>query len=411
MLCNSSAAAMEPFADPTPSPIARPRRLWHLSAQAHELLLAMSFEPDVLRDQAARTLGRMDKGVCVLKGREVDVLYSVVQDLAARNPLSEAFQKRLDGAHALALRRFAALPDAESLQAAWQTSLHTAGVSGALWGLLTHPMGAAMERKALYDARAWVFAHGRRSVALSKASHQAEECMQPAQLQLADLRDRLLAQQQQADQALNQAKAEIARLGGEVARLQNQRSVPPAAAMNSACTADAPASPAPMAIARAIRPTQRVSSVMSSPPPRSELSREPTAVSTEPQPIAVRGRRVLCVGGNQHAVAQYRGRIEKLGGHFEHHDGGLEDSVQALEGRLSRADVVICQAACINHEAYRRIKRHCERTDKPCTYLDRPSLSRLDRELLQGPTAGAAPRWATGPAHATESRSRPWSPA
>jgi hypothetical protein len=101
-------------------------------------------------------------------------------------------------------------------------------------------------------------------------------------------------------------------------------------------------------------------------------------------PIEVQGRRVLCVGGIQHAVARYRGRIETLGGQFEHHDGGLEDSLQALEGRLSRADVVICQAACINHEAYHRVKRHCERTGKPCVYLDRPSLSRFDRAFAPG---------------------------
>lgn len=51
--------------------------------------------------------------------------------------------------------------------------------------------------------------------------------------------------------------------------------------------------------------------------------------------------------------------------------------------RLRRADLVICQAACINHEAHHRIKRHCERTGTPCMYMDRPSLSRLDRALAQ----------------------------
>ncbi|MDO9313110.1 MAG: DUF2325 domain-containing protein [Burkholderiaceae bacterium] len=90
---------------------------------------------------------------------------------------------------------------------------------------------------------------------------------------------------------------------------------------------------------------------------------------------------MLCVGGIQHAVARYRSRIERLGGHFEHHDGGLEDSAQSLDGRLHRAEIVICQAGCINHEAYHRVKRHCERTGTPCVYLDRPSLSRLDRAL------------------------------
>jgi siroheme synthase (precorrin-2 oxidase/ferrochelatase) len=90
---------------------------------------------------------------------------------------------------------------------------------------------------------------------------------------------------------------------------------------------------------------------------------------------------VLCVGGIKHAVARYRRRIEQLGGQFAHHDGGIEESVQTLEARLNRADLVICQAACINHEAYHRVKRHCERTGTPCVYLDRPSLSRFERAL------------------------------
>jgi hypothetical protein len=95
----------------------------------------------------------------------------------------------------------------------------------------------------------------------------------------------------------------------------------------------------------------------------------------------VQGQRVLCVGGIQHAVARYRHRIERLGGRFEHHDGGIEDSAQALAGRLERADLVICQASCINHAAYHRIKQHCQRTGKPCLYLERASLSRFDRAL------------------------------
>ena len=92
---------------------------------------------------------------------------------------------------------------------------------------------------------------------------------------------------------------------------------------------------------------------------------------------------MLCVGGIQHAVSRYRGRIEQLGGKFDHHDSGIEDNVHALDGRLARAEVVICQAACINHEAYQRVKRHCDRTGKPCLYLERPSLSRLERALVR----------------------------
>jgi Uncharacterized protein conserved in bacteria (DUF2325) len=110
--------------------------------------------------------------------------------------------------------------------------------------------------------------------------------------------------------------------------------------------------------------------------PADTISATSTAASSP-----VQGRRVLCVGGIQHAVSRYRSRIETLGGRFEHHDGGIHDNAHVLEGRLARADLVICQAGCINHAAYHRIKQHCQRTGTPCLYLERASLSRFDRAL------------------------------
>lgn len=337
----------------------------------------MTFPPEVLRRETARALGKMHKGVCLLKGRDVDVLYSVVHDMVTRNPLSEAFQKRLDERHVLAVRRMAKLRDAEAVQAAWATALEGDDMAAGLWALLTHPLGPTLESAALYDARAWNLAHGRRSVAADQAKARVETRADEARQQASDLRARLSAQQQQAAEALDKAQAEIARLNGEMARLL--RPTDNKAPMPAMAPIVEPLVRVPMAKVRTSPPTTPDLSVARPPPP----SLRDSASDAPSRPISVHGRRVLCVGGIQHAVARYRGRIERLGGHFEHHDGGLEDSVQALEGRLSRAQVVICQAACINHEAYHRVKRHCERTGTPCVYLDRPSLSRLDRALAQ----------------------------
>jgi hypothetical protein len=352
------------------------RRLWQLPTQAHELLVALSFTPAWLRKEVARTLGQVHKGRCVLKGRDVDVLYSVVHDLTTRNPMAEAFQKHLDLRHALAVRRLAKLHEPQALRAAWAEALEADEMPATLWALLTHPLGHELESTVMYDARAWVFARARHGLAVALGQHDAESRAAQARQQAEELRSRLLAQQRQAAQAMSALQAEIARLTGELARVQRPE-VGPAK----------PAAPARCAVAMAVAAKPQVKSDSPTPfvlpaerPARPQAS--PTA-SPKPAspPIEVRGRRVLCVGGIQHAVARYRGRIENLGGQFEHHDGGLEDSLQALEGRLSRADVVICQAACINHEAYHRVKRHCERTGKPCVYLDRPSLSRFDRAL------------------------------
>jgi hypothetical protein len=392
-------------ADDAPSAQAAPRghprrRLWHLPTQAHEVLLALSFTPEWLRRESARTLGQIHKGHCVLKGRDVDVLYSVVHDLVTRNPLSEAMHRHLDARHALALRTLAKVKDEQALQAAWAQALVEDGPSAAvpatLWAVLTHPLGEAVQSAVLYDARAWVFAHARRSVGLALARQQADALVQQARQRADELQGRLAAQQQQAAEALREARAEIARLQGELARARAMVAPvpPPEAVVHRARPEAAPVGvrardsapePAPAVAARPRLAAAPAPVAAPAPGPGPGPAGQPAVA------VAVAGRRVLCVGGIQHAVSRYRGRIEQLGGRFEHHDGGIEDGIQALDARLGRAEVVICQAACINHEAYHRVKRHCERTGTPCVYLDRPSLSRLDRALNIQPGARHAP--------------------
>jgi hypothetical protein len=117
----------EPAPKPPAPRLAARRRLWQLPTQAHELLTALSFAPDALRREVARTMGQVHKGRCVLKGRDVDVLYSAVHDLAARNPLTEALHKRLEEKHALAVQRLAPQRDQPLLEAAWAQALDAVG--------------------------------------------------------------------------------------------------------------------------------------------------------------------------------------------------------------------------------------------------------------------------------------------
>lgn len=358
------------------APAARRRRLWQLSPQAHELLLATSIEPASLRREAARVLGRLRGGRCVLQGTDADVLDSVLRDLTTRNLVSEALQQRLQARHAPALRQFGALRTREALQAAWAGALDADTVPAALWALLTHPLAEELEAGVLRDARHWLFGHARRSLAMGQQQRQADAQLLQARQAEAALRRRLLEQQQRADEALRAAQAEAVRLRGELAR----RAAPAAggdAGPAAAGVGGVDAGPREVPRARTIVPPRPHAA------PAPQARPEAPALPARPAPsgVAVGGRRVLCVGGIRHAVARYRGRIEQLGGRFEHHDGGLEESLHALDARLGRADVVICQAACINHEAYHRVKSHCERTGKPCVYLERPSLSHFSRVL------------------------------
>ena len=66
---------------------------------------------------------------------------------------------------------------------------------------------------------------------------------------------------------------------------------------------------------------------------------------------------------------------------FLHHDGGLEESLHRIDGVLAAADLVICQAGCISHNAYWRVKEQCKRTGKPCVFVKRSGVSSFGRVL------------------------------
>lgn len=92
---------------------------------------------------------------------------------------------------------------------------------------------------------------------------------------------------------------------------------------------------------------------------------------------------ILCVGGRNGHMSSYRAAVEKAGGHFAHHDGALEDRQGTLDAVLAAADLVICQTACISHNAYWRVKDFCQRTGKQCVFVENPSTSLLTRKLQQ----------------------------
>lgn len=102
---------------------------------------------------------------------------------------------------------------------------------------------------------------------------------------------------------------------------------------------------------------------------------------THHTPDRLSGKCVLCVGGRAGAVDAYRQLVEQSGGRFLHHDGGLEESLHRIDGVLTAADLVICQAGCISHNAYWRVKEQCKRTGKRCLFVRNSGVSSFGRVL------------------------------
>lgn len=385
----------------------RRRRLWELPAAAHDLLLGLLLTPELLRRTVAQAIGRERAAICRVAGSEVEVLYSVVHDLGSRNAVSEVLHKLLEARQPAWLRVPLAL---DGLTVAWaqalagvpaeSTTRAPVSVPTLLWALLTHPHGAALQDAALRDARCWLFSQTRE---LQAQRQRLAPLREQRDSLVSALDEARLALQKAHAQAVVQAEAaamETGRLRGELAR-----ALAAAPQLDAAAPAVALAEPrfAPARPARLRLPTSphagahtaTYTATHTAPQTRArlnaklaaEFAAEPAAnpaVAAAPAPRppgSVVGQQVLCVGGIHRAVHRYRALIEARGGHFDHHDGGIEDSVQRLDSQLAAADVVLCQAGCLNHEAYQCVKAHCKRLGKPCLYLQRPSLSHLVRGL------------------------------
>jgi len=95
------------------------------------------------------------------------------------------------------------------------------------------------------------------------------------------------------------------------------------------------------------------------------------------------GKHILYVGGRASQCPYFKTLVEQSNGAFTHHDGGKEDSRLKLNGALAQADAVVCPTDYISHDAYKRIKQHCEKQNKQLVMIPHASLSSFTSGLNQ----------------------------
>lgn len=108
---------------------------------------------------------------------------------------------------------------------------------------------------------------------------------------------------------------------------------------------------------------------------------EKTKAQCPLQKLGLCGQSVLYVGGKTNLIPFYRELVEENSGIFIYHDGGLEKNTQDLQQSLSKADVVVFPSSCISHDAYWKIKRTCNKQNKPFQYLKSSGLYSLSKVL------------------------------
>jgi len=409
-MCNEQRAQQPGGGDApaAPSGGSRRRRVWDLPVLHHCALIGVCLPAATAR----RLYERLHRCTTVRDDYEVHV--GLVSACRQRGPVAEALQRELDARHALAVRRFAAAKTAETLQAQFHQAAAEGSIGAALWAGLTHPRCDDAVAEAIHRC---VHMHQHAAGAMARADVQRSARLADAhaatQAELERTRERSLQLQAEKAAQLDRAEAQLLRLRADVmardstiAALRHdldelQRAAPDLPARRKLAARVGELEQRNRLLARELaearqqlaeKPAAGRTAVPAppAPAPAATPAAAPAEAPVPAEAASLEATAVLCVGGRDRAVAVYRDLVEQRGGRFLHHDGGREDNTHLLAVSLAAADLVVCQAGCISHNAYWLVKDHCKRTGKRCIYLERPSAAGFARGLAGLPPVETA---------------------
>ncbi|WP_371322676.1 DUF2325 domain-containing protein [Dechloromonas sp. ZY10] len=366
----------------------RRRKLWEIPHKFHCPVIGVCFGCDELRSLMAKVM-HFPRDTS-----DFTLHTTAVGACEERTRLAELLHKTLEKRYQLTLKQFAALKTNHELQTAWQRSLSDGSqVPAVLWALWTHPAcDARLEQEVYGDIHMLQHQLGSGTRADLRAmqalqGEHAELRRQLQQLQVAaeQLRQEQAMQQQGLRQQLGEVQAEaaareswglglqreLAALHAELPDLKERRELAQQLDFAREQLAQLRARNDEQA-AELARLRDYASFAEES---LAALSRHEEMPVPALPPADLGGKCVLCVGGRSGAVHSYREVVEQSGGRFMHHDGGLEESLHRIDSALAAADIVICQAGCISHNAYWRVKDLCKRSGKPCMFVKSGGVS------------------------------------
>jgi Uncharacterized protein conserved in bacteria (DUF2325) len=308
---------------------------------------------------------------------------------------AKLIQKALDRRHEGAIKQFAKAKDEAALGAAWDDAVKRGDIPGAYWAVLSHPIATdAIMRSAFGDVHMLSHMVGAANRADIRRLRQLEQenAALSAKLdaQQRHLRDGFIARDEKIrrlTEALSRALAEAPveaghesedleaarnalidldrRLDRETthrARLEGR--------LDAATRAQAQAERARDEAARTCEALRRELAL-------AEAQINAWIGEDEAAAPDLAGAQVLYVGGRANQVPQLKAAVERAGGVFLHHDGGIEHSMTLLPGLIGRANIAMFPIDCISHDAMGMVKRHSRQTGTPFVPLRTSSLACL----------------------------------
>jgi hypothetical protein len=315
-----------------------------------------------------------------------------------RDAGAKLLQRALDRRHGLSIKQYSRAKDEEALLALWDESMRSGEIPGAYWALLSHPCATdAVVKKAFGDVHMLSHLVGAANRADIRRLRQLEE-------QIGEMSEKLERQQRQLREGF-QARDETIRRLTEMLATRIEHSLTDAtrnsdderAALNDVIadlsrkatretlhrerleqrlgTTSATLQTAESALQQARNERDAVLHDLASIEEHVAALLTPATDRAAPGELA--GRTVLYVGGRANQVPQLKALVERAGGRFLHHDGGIEHSATLLPGLVSRADRVYFPVDCISHDAVATIKRLCRQAGKNYEPLRTASLACL----------------------------------
>ena len=377
----------------------RRRRIWDLAHQCHCPVVGVCLPLDTLRQLVNKALG----GKALTDDYEVHV--GAVSECGHRNRLSELLQGELDKRYSREVQYFRLAKATKTVVDLWAKAVRQGDVAGAFWAALTHPRCDAVLQEVLCRDMHMLQHQAGASVRIDIAKFNAllEEN--------AVLARELGKVQERSTRLITEKSSEIERLNAQLVQVRAENIGKDSRIAFLCCDmaalkASIPGFDTGMRLQKKIEQmtarqteleeqntglrqklasTTRSLAVLNggaSHATNIDIAERPES-HTSPVTVYLHQKTVLCVGGRIGSVASYRDLIERVGGRFAHHDGGLEDSQNVLDASLAAADLVICQTGCISHNAYWKVKDFCKRTGKRCIFVENPSASSLVRGLQQ----------------------------
>jgi regulator of replication initiation timing len=383
----------------------RRKKLWELPAQRHCVLIGTCLPVAEMRKLAARA------GVDAQDMSDYSLHAVVTGHCDERGTLAELIQRWLEKRHVEAIRRFGRAKDAGAVLFAWREALAQGqDIAGALWAAWTHPLLNGEDAKEIFgdihmlshQVGASARADLRQLEQLTQENAGLRKEMQALRLGLgaaqreretsADELRRRLADAEQRAALLPHRELELAEmrkaagnhravleraevLAARVERLEERNA---ALARNAAVLAR-DLNEAQDSLAAAEAALEMALGVCDG--SSDDISGAGACGRACPAETALAGRCVLCIGGRTGMVDGYRRLVEHRGGRFAHHDGGQEESLHRIDAAVAAADAVVCQAGCVSHAAYFRLKEACKKLGKPCVFVQSPGVGSFARGL------------------------------